>query len=133
LAAAHYAPHALFYGVEQRKRLVQHAEKAKEGMGVENAFFLHGNFTQLNFNQYDHFYFFNSFYENLDGTGKIDDSIEYSSELYNYYSRYLHNQLAQRPAGTRLVTYHSDECEVPQDFHQVDASMNDQLKFWIKV
>jgi SAM-dependent methyltransferase len=132
LAAAYFAPNALFYGVEQRKRLVHHAEKAKEALGLNNAFFFHANFTQIDFSKYDHFYFYNSFYENLDGTDKIDDSIEYSAELYNYYNRYLYKQLAQRPAGTRLVTYHSDECEIPPDFHQVESAMNGWLKFWIK-
>ena len=38
----------------------------------------HGNFTQLDFKNFDHFYFYNAFYENLAGTDKIDDSIDYS-------------------------------------------------------
>ncbi|HEX2847111.1 MAG TPA: class I SAM-dependent methyltransferase [Chitinophagaceae bacterium] len=133
LAAAYHNPHALFYGVEQRKSLVDHAETARAMLGLENASFIHGNFTQLDFRDYDHFYFYNSFYENLVGTDKIDDSIDYSGELYNYYNRYLYKQLDQKPAGTRLVTYHSLEDEVPANYHVVQAEMDNLLKFWIKI
>ena len=133
LAAAYYKPDAFFYGVEQRKSLVDHAETARIMLGLENASFIHGNFTQLDFRDYDHFYFYNSFYENLVGTDKIDDSIDYSGELYNYYNRYLYKQLDQKPAGTRLVTYHSLEDEVPANYHVVQAEMDNLLKFWIKI
>lgn len=133
LAAAHYAPQARFFGVEQRKRLLHHAEKTKEALALNNVSFIHANFTQLDFRDYDHFYFYNSFYENLDGTEKIDDSIDYSGELYHYYTRYLYRQLDQRPTGTRLVTFHSLEEEIPAGYHIVSSTMDDLLKFWIKV
>lgn len=133
LTAAHVAPHAIFYGVEQRKRLLHLAEKAKATLGLSNVHFINANFTQLNFKEFDHFYFYNAFYENLDGTDKIDDSIDYSAELFHYYNRYLYRLLDQKPAGTRLVTYHSMEEEVPRDFYVVDSFYNNLLKFWMKV
>ncbi|HQX97476.1 MAG TPA: class I SAM-dependent methyltransferase, partial [Chitinophagaceae bacterium] len=97
IAAANYKPNAFFTGVEQRMSLISHAEMAKEHFQVKNAWFINGNFTQIDFRNYDHFYFFNAFYENLEGTVKIDNSIDYSGELYNYYSRYLYKQLQQKP------------------------------------
>lgn len=57
LAAAHFMPRAWYYGIEQRRSLIYHADKVKELLHLENAFFLHGNFTQLDFREYDHFYF----------------------------------------------------------------------------
>ncbi|WP_240646724.1 class I SAM-dependent methyltransferase [Chitinophaga rhizosphaerae] len=132
LAAGQIAPNGTFYGVEQRKRLLHHAEKAKRALGLGNVHFINANFTQLNFREFDHFYFYNAFYENLDGTDKIDDSIDYSAELFHYYNRFLHRQLDQKPAGTRLVTFHSLEDEVPRDFHVVDSTHSNLLKFWIK-
>lgn len=132
LGAAWYKPSAFFYGIEQRKNLVADAETAKEALGLQNVFFLHGNFTQLELRNYDHFYFYNSFYENLVGTDKIDDNIDYSGELYSYYNRYLFKQLDKTRAGTRLVTFHSLEDEVPPGFHLADTDMNSLLKFWIK-
>ena len=133
LAAACYFPDAFYYGVEQRKWLCDYAEAAREQLCLENVRFVHGNFTQLDLRNFDSFYFYNSFYENLSGINKIDDSIEYSVELYNYYSLYLFKQLMQKPKGTRLCTLCSSEDEVPSDFHVVGTDMNDLLKFWIKV
>lgn len=133
LGAAYYKPKAFYYGVEQRKDLIQHAEFARYNLGLENVSFIHGNFTQLDFKQYDNFYFYNSFYENLFGTNKIDDSIDYSDDLYNYYNRYLYKQLEQTPQGTRLATFHSLEYEVPRDFHVAGTEMDSLLKFWIKI
>jgi SAM-dependent methyltransferase len=132
LAAAYYRPKALYYGVEQRRQLVGDAETARKIIGFTNVSFIHGNFTQLDLTGYDHFYFYNAFYENLACTDKIDDSITYSGGLYNYYTRYLRRQLEQMPAGTKLATFHSMEDEIPASFQLVGAEMNDRLKCWIK-
>lgn len=133
LAAAHCMPSACFIGVEQRKDLVAHAETAKKIVGLSNARFIHRNFTQLDFKQFDHFYFYNSFYENLIATDKIDDSIAYSTELYNYYNRCLYKKLDEMPSGTRLVTFHSLEEEIPPDYQLMEAQVECLLKFWIKM
>lgn len=133
LAAAYYKPNAYYYGVEQRKTLINHAEAARELFHFENVIFTHGNFTQLDFRNFDHFYFYNAFYENLAGTDKIDESIDYSGELYNYYNRYLYKQLERKPAGTRIATFHSLEDEMPQSYHEVGSEFDGLLKFWIKV
>ena len=133
LAAANHKPKAFFTGVEQRLSLIRHAETAKERLQLDNAWFINGNFTQIDFRNYDHFYFFNAFYENLEGTVKIDNSIDYSGELYNYYSRYLYKQLQQKPSGTRLAAFHSLEDEMPPEYHVVGVEMDGLLKFWIKV
>ena len=133
LSAASFKPHASYFGVEQRKNLIAYAEKARETLCIEQVSFIHGNFTQLDLREYDHFYFYNSFYENLTGTNKIDDSIDYSGELYNYYNRYLYKQLEKMPAGTRLATFHSLEDEIPQGYHIVGAHMDNLLKLWIKI
>jgi SAM-dependent methyltransferase len=133
LAAAHCMPSAHFFGIEQRKTLVAHAETARKILGLQNIHFIHGNFTQLDFNQYDHFYFYNSFYENLVETDKIDDSILYSTELYNYYNRYLYKKLDKMRSGTRLVTFHSLEEEIPPGYHLVEAQVEGLLKCWIKM
>jgi ubiquinone/menaquinone biosynthesis C-methylase UbiE len=119
LAAAHYKPKAFFYGIEQRKRLVTHAATAKELLGVDNVSFMNGNFTQIDFRNYDHFYFYNAFYENITGTDKIDNSIDYSLQLYNYYNR--------------LCSFHSLDDEMPRGYHIVGSEMNELLKYWIKI
>lgn len=133
LAAAHHRPEALFYGVEQRKELVEYALASGKKLDLHNVCFIHGNFTQLDFRQFDHFYFFNSFYENLEGADKIDDTLEYSLSLYNYYNSYLFKELEQKPKGTRIVTYHSLEGEIPPGYYTVKTYMDGLLKCWIKV
>jgi SAM-dependent methyltransferase len=133
LAAAHNHPLSLFYGIEQRASLVALSEELAEKLKLRNVFFICDNITNIDFNDYDNFYFYNSFYENITGTQKIDFSIIYSEELYNYYNRFLFRQLAKRPAGTRLVTYHSFGSEIPSDYEVVHTDYNEFLKFWVKV
>jgi hypothetical protein len=133
LAAGFYHPNASYYGVEQRKDLVAHAENAKTILGLKNVKFLNGNFTQLNLKKYNHFYFFNSFYENLSGSPKIDNKIAYSNELFNYYNRYLYRQLEQMPNGTRVATFHSLEEEIPSCYYVVKTHFDGLVKCWIKV
>ncbi len=133
LAAAHHKPSAFFTGIEQRKQLVTHAQNASLQLGINNVSFLHGNFTELDFKQYDHFYFYNSFYENFDFTTKIDDKVIYSSELYHSYAHQLKKLLQQKPVGTRVATFHSLEDEIPNDYLVVGSEQENVLKFWEKV
>lgn len=132
LVGAHYYPETFFFGVEQRHELVLHAEEAKNYLQLPNAHFIFANMTQINFAEFDHFYFYNAFYENVDDADPIDDSIETSYSLYQYYTRYLCAALERKPPGTRLVTYHSLEEEVPASYKLADVSYNTMLKMWIK-
>jgi len=132
LAGAYYKPAAHFYGVEQREDLVKEAALVSNRLGLNNVHFMHNNFTQLDLKQYDHFYFYNSFFENLSGSDKIDDSIAYSRELYNYYSHYLYKGLEEMPAGTRIATYCSWGDEIPSSYELVEEHFYSLLKFWKK-
>lgn len=132
LAAAYYKPDALYYGIEQRKELVDYAEAVKALLQLNNVSFIHGNLTDLDLKQYDHFYFYNSFFENIVDESKIDESIVYSTELFNHYNWHLYKQLQQKPSGTRLATYHSTENEIPEDYLVVGSDMEGVLKFWMK-
>lgn len=132
LTGAYYQPSAQFFGIEQRSDLVAHAETAKSILGLSNVHFIHGNFTQLDFSQYNHFYFYNSFYEHLVDTDKIDEHITFSESLYNYYNRCLYKKLDQMPAGTRLVTFHTLDDKVPPGYYLADALEGNLLRLWLK-
>jgi SAM-dependent methyltransferase len=132
LAGACYAPKHHFYGIEQRKYVFDEAINAQRKIGLSNVFFKHGNFTQLNLHQFDHFYFFNSFYENIHDEGRMDENIDYSESLYNYYVCYLHSSLQSMPTGTKIVTYHSLYEEIPLSYDLVDTQERGNLNFWIK-
>lgn len=132
IAAAQHRPNSIFYGVEQRKYLVDYAMDCSRKIELYNVLFIHGNFTQLDFSQFDHFYFFNSFYENLEGVDKIDNTIEHSLALYNYYNHYLYKQLAQRRTGTRIATFHSMADAIPPCYRIVKTEFDGFLKLWTK-
>lgn len=151
LAAAAHFPDAEFYGIEQREDLVEIANCAKRTSETRNAHFKHGNFTQINLDAFESIYFYNSFCENiiamdllcadnlsynnfpaLIDLAHIDDRLEFSASLYHYYSNYLHKALDQKPSGTRLVTYHGGELEVPFSYNMVEEHFEKTLKFWIK-
>lgn len=132
LTGASFAPNAHFYGVEQRESLIGHALGAQQKLGVPNVTFINGNFTQLDFSDFNHFYFFNSFYENLDPLGRIDDKIDYSESLYEYYTQYLYNSFKDLPKGTKVVTYHVINDGLPDGYSLIHTLENYDLQFWMK-
>lgn len=132
LAGACYAPQHYFYGIEQREYVFHEAINAQKKTGITNVSFIHSNITQIDLSKFDHFYFFNSFYEHLDGEGRIDQDIEYSESLYRHYVSYLHKCLQAMPNGTRIATYHSLYEEIPLSYDLVDTLEGGNLNFWIK-
>ena len=132
LTAGYHYPGTTFHGVEQREELVYFAEKTRQYTGLDNVRFIHANITQLDFNAFDHFYFYNSFYENIDPENCIDDTIAISFSLYSYYTQYLYKVLSEKPSGTRLVTFHCFDDVIPIDYCLVNASCNALLRMWIK-
>ncbi|SEN73212.1 Methyltransferase domain-containing protein [Chitinophaga rupis] len=127
-------PDQHFYGIEQRRELIEHAEAAQALTGVENVTFIHGDFTRLDVTPYNHFYFYNSFYEHLvESDDRIDDEVDYSEGMYNFNARALYLALDSKPAGTRVVTFHSLLDEMPQGYQLAYSSLGMLLKGWIKV
>lgn len=133
LTAAYLHPLNLFFGVEQRENLVELSETIAEKFQLDNICFICDNISNIDFKSYNHFYFYNSFYENMKGTQKIDSSVKYSEDLYHYYNRYVYKELDKKPSATRLVTYHSFANEVPPNYEIVQTDYNEYLKFWIKL
>ena len=133
IVAAQRYPDCDFYGIEQRADLHEIALLSRKNSPLElNIHFMHGNFTELDFSGYDGLYFFNSFAENLYRFGRIDNSIQYSAGLYNYYANYLYKILEDKASGTRLVTYHGSDTELPKNYQLVQSTFNDHLKMYVK-
>ncbi|MFN3299281.1 MAG: methyltransferase domain-containing protein [Sediminibacterium sp.] len=133
MIGAQFHPHAVFTGVEQRDSLTKIAQSIAQELSLANTHFLTGNFTEIDFTQYHHFYFYNAFYENLIDNDAIDQTVEQSPELFNTYNRKLYKQLKKLPAGTRIATFHSSENEMPSTYQVVGVGTNEDLKFWIKL
>lgn len=121
-----------FYGVEQREGLVKLSQKLARIHDMDNVDFIHSNITQISFADYDAFYFYNPFYENIDSSLSIDNKIATDEKLYFIYSEYVEDQLKKTPVGTRLVTYWSTFIEIPEGFDLEFTAYNGKLNFWIK-
>lgn len=121
-----------FTGVEQRDNLHQLAIKIYEKYELKNIEFINANINQIDFKQFEAFYFFNPFYENIIQFEKIDDQIEVETDLYDEYSLYVKNQLARMPSGTRLVTFFSSYDEVPESYELVSKNDRQKISMWCK-
>lgn len=124
-----------FTGVEQRKSLYSAAKRISQRYDLNNVEFVNCNITDISFKEFDAFYFFNSFYENVSvlGRSSLDDEVELKRELYNTYSQYVNHQLDAMPIGTKLVTYFSFLKEVPDSYKVKFSNFDDKLKMWEKV
>ena len=122
-----------FVGVEQRKSFYHQACRIAQKYQIDNIQFIHANITEISFKEFDAFYIFNPFYENLSKVSKIDKRVELNPEFYLKYSEYVRNQLELMPIGTKLVTYFSFLKEIPKSYELQEAIYDNKLKFWKKI
>ncbi|AZA51788.1 methyltransferase domain-containing protein [Chryseobacterium sp. G0201] len=123
----------MFFGVEQRASLTKISKKIADRHKITNVEFIHSNINEISFLDYDAFYFFNSFYENIDTSCLIDDTVLPDRDLYYDYSEYVKGQLDKTPIGTRLATYWSKWDEIPSSFDLTGTACNGLLNFWKKI
>jgi len=132
ITAGFFHPETTFYGIEQREELYTFAKIARDELSLPNVHFIQGNLTELDFNGFDHFYFYNPFYENIEPGSRIDYAVKVSFELYYRYSRLIYEMLDKKPPETRLVTFHATDSQVPPGYQLVNNSYSRVLKMWIK-
>ncbi len=121
-----------FTGVEQRADLAAAARAAAKALGLFNVEVVHGNVTDIAFANYDAFYLFNPFEENMDRGCRIDSAVPLSPMLFKKYNNHVAAQLGLRPIGTRVVTYAGYADEIPSCYDCESTLFRDELKFWIK-
>lgn len=122
-----------FIGIEQRKNLCELAETLALTHHLPNARFIHANVLDISFADYDAFYLYNPFYENIWPLEKLDNQIELKRSLYIEYSEYVRQQLDTMPIGTKLATYYSFLAEIPESYQLQSSAFGGKLKFWEKV
>jgi SAM-dependent methyltransferase len=122
-----------FTGVEHRRRLVELATNLSSRYDLQNVNYIHANITSIDFRDYDAFYFFNSFYENINVHHRIDDSVTMDVQTYEAHSMDMVQQLSRLPLGARLATYSSPQTVVPGSFRLVDSLYYGSLNLWEKV
>ena len=122
-----------FTGVEIREKLHLVANQVIQNRQLPNIAFIHSNITQIDFTEYDAFYLYNPFFENIMSLDRIDTSIEFSKSLYKEYSNCVKEKLDALPLGTRLVTYYSAYDEVPTSYRIVDKVEIQKITMWEKM
>jgi len=138
-----------FTGVEQRSDLVAAARQAAAdlclarhpacegirsggGEGESKVEFIHGNVMDIAFAEYDAFYLFNPFEENMHYGHKIDSTVRLSPALFKRYTRHVAAQLGAKSMGTRVVTYAGYADDIPGCYCCESTHFGDDLKLWVK-
>ncbi len=132
IAASLHSEKTFFTGIEYRMSLADTANKLIKYFGIKNTFIHHKNITNVDFSEYDGFYFYNPFLENLMPSIKLNDEIRLDAQCYFEYSDYTFFQLHNLKKGAMLVTYYNDFFALPRGFTLVDSAFNNNLKLWIK-
>jgi SAM-dependent methyltransferase len=119
-----------FTGIEQRLAMVDVSSRISESAGLKNVTFIQANVTSVDFRDYDAFYIYNSFYENIDVHDRIDDTVLVTPPLYSAYLMYTFEQLSRTKAGTRLATYYTLRDIVPPGFTLINSRHEGRLDLW---
>ncbi|MDZ4286347.1 MAG: class I SAM-dependent methyltransferase [Prosthecobacter sp.] len=122
-----------FTGVEQRAHLATVASDMIRSQGIPRVEIIHANITDVRFSDYDAFYIYNPFQENILPSLRIDSRVEMTESLYLRYTEYVEQQLAQAPIGTRVVTYVGECEEIPTCYACDREAFGGYLKLWIKI
>ena len=121
-----------FVGVEKRKNLFLQSKKTASFFKRKNVSFINDNITNINFQEFDAFYYFNPFCEQIAYSGWIDQKLDFSEEKYKCYENYVIEQLSTMPIGTKVITYCSDDLVLPGSYSLRNIMFNGQLLLWIK-
>jgi SAM-dependent methyltransferase len=121
-----------FIGIDHRGDLVAAARQAASDLGITNVKFVQRNVLDVAFADYDAFYLFNPFEENLFDGHKIDRAVPLASALFKRYTSHVSAQLGARPIETRVVTYMGYADDIPACYDCEEALFGDDLKLWIK-
>lgn len=135
LAAALAVPTATFVGVELRGHLVQLASRLATQLGLQNVRFVHSDALDLDWSQFDSFYFFNPFAEHLfESALVLDHSIKLDPSNFVHYVTGARQRLAQARIGTRIVTYHGFGAPPPLGYDLAcrGPGDSDRMELWIK-
>lgn len=123
---------AQYTGVDYRKNFIQLCDNLTVKHGFKNVTFIHSDIKDIDFKNYDNFYFFNSFLEHVDETAKIDETVRVNAENFKKYFDFLFRQFDSRPIGTRIATYHANNIQIPNSYKLVRTHFDGLLKFWEK-
>lgn len=120
-------------GVEKRKNLVRIAEKVIKNKELTNVKILNTNITQIDFKEFNAFYYYNPFCEQISIKDSIDDTINFSQKTYRFYEDYVIDQMDKLPIGSKIVTYYSQEFTLSESYALKNLYFNSNLALWTKI
>ena len=136
LVAAQAQPTATFVGVEYRQRLVTVAAELAARNGLVNVEFVHADAFDLDWADFDGFYFFNPFGEQLHhGYWFLDLTIEFCPSNFVRWVSAVRERLGQARIGTRIVTYHGFGGPAPMGYDMISEHTygSDRFELWVKM
>ena len=121
-------------GIEQRPFLHEVAVAASERLGLTNTTFLCGRMEDLDWKEFNTFYFFNPFYERIAFRKGIDDRTPPHATIFFEHLRAVKDKLAGAKSGARILTYHGLGGRLPSDWVLIrsEAIGTDELQMWVK-
>jgi SAM-dependent methyltransferase len=131
------ATHSLvtFIGIEQRVTLVSVARQVAARLGVRNARFVLGDALARPWTQFDGFYFFNPFTENIWGAQDVFDARSGGPQRrFRTEALRVAQRLRQARHGSVLVTYHGLGGPIPSSYELITEENcgSGHLRTWIK-
>lgn len=135
VVAAREVPTATFVGVELRPHLVEVARTLASQANLENVSFIEANAMDLDWSEFDAFYFYNPFAEQLyDLRSAVDRSLTLDPPKFVEYVTGTRQRLSVAPVGTRVVTYHSFGAPAPHGYDLFESHTigSDRLELWVK-
>jgi len=123
-----------FIGVEYRASLVRVASDVIDVLGADRAMVVHGSVQDIHANDYDAFYFFNPFVENvITSSSRLDSSVELSETRQRQDILAAERLLAGARGGTTVVTYFGYGGPMPDGYHLIDEEhAGGPLRLWRK-
>lgn len=128
-------PQSDFFGIEQRTELNTMCRKLANAFSLHNTTFIDGDILELDWNEFDAFYFYNPFWENkMDASLRINSSFGVGQEKFNNYIKEVISKLEKLRSGSHIITYHGFGGRFPSSFECIhfETIGTDQIKLWIK-
>lgn len=124
---------SIFVGVEKRKNLFEQSKKTAKLLEIKRVHFINENVVNIDFTDYDAFYYFNPFCEQIANSDWIDKKPTFSLEKYGEYEKHVFSQLKIMPKGTKVVTYCSNDFSLPVSYQVRNMMFDGLLVLWIKL
>jgi SAM-dependent methyltransferase len=124
------------FGIEQRPKLVEIANKITKVNGFKNLSIAQLNMLDLEWDSYDIYYLYNPFQEHVSAGDLciIENDIEFDAKNYSHYTSEVFRQLTWAKPGKVLITFHGYGGRVPGGWKMVESRHieSGDLTMWIK-